>query len=670
MQKLLLYFLFIAISSFMLGQEEIPIPEDVPVLEKLVTVDYDWVHIDVVLNSISKQTGAVFSYNSKIINPDELVKVHEKRKSTRFVLKSFLDESIDFKARGKYIILSKKAATAGNNKEEKIYIEGYITDPKTGDKLENATVYDKEHKLSATTDEFGYFKLEVSPSKTITQLHVAKAGYKDTIITRQQSKSDLVTIDMPENRTFNDSVFKAFSNKMQTNVTDGLISVKHWANSVNLNDTFFSKVQVSFLPFIGTNQLLGGNSVNDYSFNILGGYVQGVRYLEMGGLVNIVRNDASYCQLAGWSNIVGGNFKGFQASNLINVANNLDGVQAAGILNVSLGDMRSCQLSGTGNIVGRNANGAQVAGIFSIAKNMSGAQVSGIFCAANEVKGCQVSGIISIADSVNGAQVNGCVSIADNISGFQCASIINVAKMVEAPQVSGVLNVADTVVGTQIAGTVNVASKVKGVQVAGLVNVCDDIYGAQVASLFNVANNVSGAQVSCFNFADSYNYGAPIGLISIVRFGMHSIEISGDEMRFVNLAFKTGVHSFYNIFTFGTKADQNSVWNYGYGIGTIWGNNSRLKKNVECTFLQFQKDENWSYQNTMISAYAGVNIKLTGKIALAIGATFNMFTLDKYNTDYEAIFSKLAPYKLNNKSFGNDMQLQTWVGGKIGLRFF
>jgi hypothetical protein len=669
MQKLLLYLLLFTFPIFVYGQEEISIPENVPVLEKLVTVDYEWEHVDVVLNSISKQTGAIFSYGSKIINPDELVKIHAKKKSTRLVLNSFLDNSIEFKARGKYIILSKKPEKLGTAKEEKILIEGYITDPKTGEKLENATVYDKENKITATTDEYGYFKLELSPSKTITQLHVAKAGYRDTIITRKQTKSDLVTIDMPEDKMFNDSIFRAFSDKMQTNITDNLISVKHWANTVNLNDTFFTKVQVSFLPFVGTNQLLGGNSVNDYSFNILAGYVQGVRYLEMGSWVNIVRHDASYCQLAGWCNIVGGTSRGFQGAGLVNVANNLNGVQAADILNLTIKDMHSCQLAGIGNIAAGNANGLQAAGIFSVTKEISGAQINGILSAGKKIDGCQVSGIASLADSLSGAQVSGIVSFSDDLSGFQCAGLINVADKIEAPQIAGLINVADSISGPQIAGLLNVAIDVNGAQIAGLSNVANNITGAQVSSLLNVANNVNGTQVACVNIADSYEKGAPIGLISIVRYGVHTIEISANELQFANLSVKTGVKRFYNIFTAGAKISQPSVWNYGYGVGTIWGRNEKLTKNVEITALQFQKNDYWSFHNSMITAYAGLNIKLASQISLAVGLTYNMFTMDKDNNNYETI-SKLAPYTLSNKSLNDNFQYQRWVGGRIALRFF
>jgi hypothetical protein len=670
MQKLSLYIILILFPVFIFAQEEIPIQEDIPMLEKMVTLDYEWVHTEKVLKSIEDQTGAVFSFNSNIIDPDELVRVHEKKKSVRYVLKIFLDNSIDYKARGKYIILSKKSKKAEKEKEDKIFIEGYITDPKTGDKLENATVYDKENKLSVTTDEFGYFKLELSPSKTITQLHVAKAGYKDTVITPKPAKSNLVTIDMPENKAFNDSVFRVFSNKVQSNITDQLISVRHWATSVNLNDTFFTKVQVSFLPFLGTNQLLGGNSVNDYSFNILAGYVQGVRYLEMGGWVNIVRNDASYCQLAGWGNIVGGNVKGFQGSNLFNVAKNLNGVQATGLVNITTNEMHSCQLAGIGNLAGGNANGVQAGGIFSISKEMKGAQLGGIFCASKSINGCQASGIVGMADDVYGSQISGLVSLAYDVKGFQCSSILNAANSVDAPQISGIVNVADTVVGSQVAGIVNVASKLKGAQVAGLVNVADDVNGAQVSGLLNIANNVNGTQVACFNFSDNYYNGAPVGLISIVRYGMHSIEISADEMRFANLSLKTGVHKFYNIFTFGVLGTQNDVIKYGYGVGTIWGRSEKIKKNFELSVLQVQKTDSWDYQNSMISGFAGINVRLSGKIMFIAGATFNVFTLDKDNSEYESTFSKLSPYTITNKTFVENKQLQTWVGGKIGLRFF
>lgn len=77
-------------------------------------------------------------------------------------------------------------------------------------------------------------------------------------------------------------------------------------NAQNVNDSLNRKFQLSILPFLGTNRLLSGSIKNDYSVNILMGYSGGVRKLEVGGIVNGVRQNMKGLQVAGVGNIVGG----------------------------------------------------------------------------------------------------------------------------------------------------------------------------------------------------------------------------------------------------------------------------------------------------------------------------------------------------------------------------
>jgi hypothetical protein len=75
-------------------------------------------------------------------------------------------------------------------------------------------------------------------------------------------------------------------------------------------------VQVSLLPFIGTHGRLSGNVINDYSINFLGGYSRGTRQLELGFFFNLDRGDVRWLQIAGFGNMVGGNFYGIQDSGI------------------------------------------------------------------------------------------------------------------------------------------------------------------------------------------------------------------------------------------------------------------------------------------------------------------------------------------------------------------
>lgn len=186
----------------------------------------------------------------------------------------------------------------------------------------------------------------------------------------------------------------------------------------DLSDTTSMEFQFSFIPYVGTNGMYSGNIVNDYSFNLLGGYSAGTTKLEMAGLFNINRNDMTGVQLAGLFNQVGGKVDGVQLAGLFN--SNLDsakGVQLAGLTNFSTGAVDGVQLAGIVNFSPKNLNGVQVAGVTNFtAADLEGTQVAGVLnFAAHNVKGSQV-GLVNFANKVNGFQL-GLINYSDSISG-------------------------------------------------------------------------------------------------------------------------------------------------------------------------------------------------------------------------------------------------------------
>lgn len=186
----------------------------------------------------------------------------------------------------------------------------------------------------------------------------------------------------------------------------------------NLEDTTSVNFQFSFVPFVGTNGTYSGDIVNDYSFNLLGGYSAGTRKLEMAGLFNINRSDMTGVQLAGLFNQVGGKVDGVQLSGLFN--SNLDsvkGVQLAGLTNFTTGPVDGVQIAGVANFSPKKVEGVQVAGVMNFtAADLEGAQVAGVLnFAARNVKGSQV-GLVNFGNKVDGFQL-GLINYSDSISG-------------------------------------------------------------------------------------------------------------------------------------------------------------------------------------------------------------------------------------------------------------
>ena len=621
-KSIFLALIWVSFSSFALGQKQ------VGNLETLINIDFDQTPVVNILNSITEQTGLGFSYSPSVVDVNKKVSCHLRQKSVRYVLNNLFGSEINVKQRGKYILLVKNNP---NSQSDKVFIEGYITEPGTGKGLSEVTVYNKELKASAVTDKYGYFKIELIPIKPITELRVCKSGFSDTTI-NQPLKPGFVDIRLQAADTTNEiSGLK----KWIPSFPAWLVPRELLINAINIKtDSFFHKAQISVLPFIGTNQLLGGKTINDYSFNIFAGYTESVRKLEVGGWFNFVRHDAGVCQLAGFGNVVGGSTYGFQGAGFYNLSKENKGVQASGFFNVGVYDGGMCQLSGFGNFTWGTVHGVQIAGYFNIAKEVNGMQTAGFVNYAQKLRGVQLSGFSNFAGRGTGSQITGAVNISQSFS---------------KNQLSGFLNVADTVDQTQIAGFLNVAKEVNGMQ---------------LSSFLNVAKRVDGAQISIINIADTCS-GVSIGLISYVRKGYHRFEISADELINVNLSYKLGVSRFYNIFTVGISPGANKLATLGYGFGTLLGKGEKRKLNIELTQNFVDETKSIRFKNQIDRIYFGIDRQVSKRVSINYGLSLNVFQTEETDQTRIDQFEAHVPYTFLKPELTTKM----WVGGRLGLRF-
>lgn len=107
--------------------------------------------------------------------------------------------------------------------------------------------------------------------------------------------------------------------------------------SINLKKFFTVRpIQGSIIPGLSTNGKLNSQVINNFSFNLFGGYSGGVDGFEIGGLFNIDKKNVQYTQIAGLFNNVGGSMRGAQLAGLSNtVLDSARGAQLAGINNFS-----------------------------------------------------------------------------------------------------------------------------------------------------------------------------------------------------------------------------------------------------------------------------------------------------------------------------------------------
>jgi hypothetical protein len=413
-------------------------------------------------------------------------------------------------------------------------------------------------------------------------------------------------------------------------------------------DTIYQNVQISFLPFFGTNGTNAGKTINRFSINVLAGYSLGTNGFEVGAISNTNKGNMRGFQAAGFANVVGGNVKGFQASGFANVVGGrVDGFQSSGFVNVVKGNVKGFQSSGFANVNNGKTDGFIASGFVNVARQ--------------NTTGFQAAGFVNVlGDTTTGASIAGYINVCNyHKAGLMAAGTINYAKYKSnGAQIAGLINYADTISRTaQIAGLINFNRKGNAT--------------TQIAGLINYSKDVKGLQLAPFNFSDTVSTGVPIGFLTFVRTGVHQLELSFDELAFLNLSFRTGTRQFHNIFTAGmVPVPSDSIkWTFGYGIGTSARLSKRFNLDIDLTTNQISHGHYFNDLNMLNKLYVGAEFAITKKVKVAAGPVLNVFLADTASSSYTSYFKNLAPYEMYSHKFNNDLKLTGWVGGKVAIRF-
>jgi hypothetical protein len=355
-------------------------------LSKPISISVQQKKLADVLNEISSKGGFYFSYDGRLLQKDSLVTLTADREAISGILFQLFTNKYQYEERRNYVIITPTLQqlslintdlTTDNNNYS---VSGLVVDTRTGERLMNASVYEKDLLVATLTDEHGYFRLKFrmsDPGQIIVT--ASKRLYKDTTI------HFLQTISVSSR--FNASVYSNATDRGNRVERTGLgrvfISTRQKIQSLNIPD-FFAKrpFQVSLTPGLSTHGMFSPQVVNKFSLNLLGGYTAGVNGVEVGGLFNINKRDTKYLQLAGIFNLAGGN---------------ATGLQVAGVHNRALDTVRGAQLA-----LFTNNAGAQ----------LSGLQISALHNETHKLKGLQI-GLVNEADTSEGASI-GLVNIIGN----------------------------------------------------------------------------------------------------------------------------------------------------------------------------------------------------------------------------------------------------------------
>jgi hypothetical protein len=611
-----------------------------PYLEKSVTIRSGMYAYEDLFKQISSQTGVVFSYTG--FDDKQRVSAKFDKQPLRIVLNTLFDNgSCGFKLKGKYVIITCKSAPKpktdnASASKSGVIVNGYILNAEDSSEVAESSVYLRQSKQSALTNEYGYFNLSLPKTADVLSISVAKENFRDTtVVIFSQQRNTIVIYLQPK------STPVSILTDDSTRVTLSIDSVKpaaaqvrdtipnptpFWkkfaesrANLRNISDTLFTNVSFSLIPPLSTNRLLSVNTVNKFSFNILAGSSKGIDVFELGGLFNFDYGNVRYVQVGGLANLVSGTSSGVQVGGLFNtVGKDVSGVQVAGLLNLDRGKVKYVQVAGIANVVKDTVTAIQVGGITNINRSYT--------------------------------------------QGIQIAGIYNQSKNVFGGQLAGIANYGDTVSGVQIAGLVNTARAVNGFQLSGLLN---------------RGGKVNGSQLGFINVADSIT-GVPIGFLSFVKKGYHKVEIACDENLLTTLSFRTGVDVFHNILIAGVQIDKGpALWTFGYGLGSAIRLGRKWYLDLDLTMQHlYLNNTDFSY-NTLTKSFLGVEYRFGKNFSIAAGPTLNWYSTETTAADTDPIWSKISQRTLESPegsySNGNPVSSYTnrlWIGARLALRFF
>jgi hypothetical protein len=323
---------------------------------------------------------------------------------------------------------------------------------------------------------------------------------------------------------------------------------------------------------------------------------------------------------------VNGGLTGFELGGIANKnLGNVSGIQIAGISNNNLGTVNGIMIGGLINQVADSAYCVGIAGLTNrYGKSGGGLQIAGL---SNNVDG--------------------------NFTGLQAAGLRNKAK--------GTFN------GLQISGLTNYnQGKFYGMQISGISNINSGNFSGMQIGLINRASMIGGMQIGLINIAKKYEYGMPIGLLSIVSEGFNALDLSYNETIKYNASLKLGVDHFYNIFKFGYMPNTNGErFAYGIGAGSMVSLTNYFKISVDLSTSYITEKYFKPSINFLTEGQLNLRYHLFNTIALFAGTSFNLY-VSEFDDAGQTLLNIPKPLYDENWWY-NGGKTQFWIGYNLGV---
>lgn len=189
--------------------------------QKTITIREQGTSLEKVLKHIEKQSGYRFVYSNDIVAGGDKVFLILTRVSLDDALKKLLDErKLTYKSLDdKFIIITK-----AKEQEPLKKINGRVINKETGQPVSDASVMIKGSQIGTTTNENGFFELEVDNLKEI--LVISSVGYANIEINIADPAALDNIVMSPLQSTLNDVVVIGYGTQKRKDLTGAVSSVK------------------------------------------------------------------------------------------------------------------------------------------------------------------------------------------------------------------------------------------------------------------------------------------------------------------------------------------------------------------------------------------------------------------------------------------------------------
>ncbi len=176
-------FLIVLVLAVLFGQNLVMAQD--PDLQQKITVDYNEVALETILQDLTNRSHIRFSYSIELIPAKQKITCHAKNKPLNLVLGDIFNQAgIKYELIDGYLVLTAiPAKNAGTieSKPSRFTISGTVSDSSTHEMMIGAAVFDRSTGLGVITNNYGFYSLTLPAGSY--NLQISYVGY--TISARQ-----------------------------------------------------------------------------------------------------------------------------------------------------------------------------------------------------------------------------------------------------------------------------------------------------------------------------------------------------------------------------------------------------------------------------------------------------------------------------------------------------